>query len=170
MADDLQTAKPAPPQLPDIIQRYLNGESIQELAKDSRTHTRTLYRWMLTDCGPQYDSIITECLTNRIADADELLDSATDSCQIARAREIAKFARMDFERRRPKLYGPKQEIQQDSKITVIVQRQFEPEQPLQVVGQGSGDSADYDGDHVSEAEVSGNANESSGSDNNGQLT
>lgn len=127
MADDLPTVSPPP--LPDIIQRYLNGESIQELAQGNRIHTRTLYRWMLTDAGPEYDSIITNCLTNRIADADELLDSATDSCQIARAREIAKFARMDFERRRPKLYGPKQEINTDNKITVIVQRQT----PQQVV-------------------------------------
>lgn len=158
------------PDLPDIIQRYLNGESIQELATYSRTHTRTLYRWMLTNCGAQYDSIITECLTNRIADADDLLANATDSCQIARAREIARFARMDFERRRPKLYGPKQEIATDNTITVIVQRQFEPEQPLQVVGHGSGDSADYDGHHVLEAKQSGKANESSSSHKDGQLT
>lgn len=129
MADDLPTVSPLP--LPDIIQRYLNGESMQEIAKDSRTASRTLYRWMLTDAGPEYDNIITHCLTNRIADADELLDTAQDSCQVARAREIAKFARMDFERRRPKLYGPKQEINTDSKITVIVQRQT----PQQVVGQ-----------------------------------
>lgn len=131
MPDELPVKTPPP--LPDIIQRYLNGESIQELAQGNRIHTRTLYRWMLTDAGPEYDTIITNCLTNRIADADELLDNAQDSCQIARAREIAKFARMDFERRRPKLYGPKQEIQQDSKITVIVQRQVE-KTPLQVVG------------------------------------
>ena|SRR3990167_4448981 len=142
MADALPPS--SPPALPDIIARYLDGESMQDLAKDSRTHARTLYRWMLTDCGPEYDSIITNCLTNRIADADELLNSAQDSCQVARAREIAKFARMDFERRRPKLYGPKQEIQTDSKITVIVQRQT----PLQVVGPGEdvidGQCADVD--------------------------
>jgi transposase-like protein len=164
MADDLPTA--TPPTLPDIIQRYLNGESMQEIAKESRTASRTLYRWMLTDAGPEYDNIITNCLTNRIADADELLDSAQDSCQVARAREIAKFARMDFERRRPKLYGPKQEIQTDSKITVIVQRQT----PLQVVGSTVETVRQYDGDHVSEAEVIGNANEMPSSDNNGQLT
>ena len=131
MADANHLDTTTPPPLPDIIQRYLNGESMQDIAKDSRTHARTLYRWMLTDAGPEYDTLITNCLTNRIADADELLLSAEDSCQIARAREIAKFARMDFERRRPKLYGPKQEIQTDSKITVIVQRQT----PLQVVGE-----------------------------------
>jgi hypothetical protein len=63
---------------------------------------------------------------------------------------------MDFERRRPKLYGPKQEIQTDSKITVIVQRQT----PLQVVESTAETVRQYDGDHVSEAEVIGNANES----------
>lgn len=147
MADELPQVSPPP--LPDIIQRYLNGESIQELAKGNRTHTRTLYRWMLTECGPEYEQVITHCLTNRIADADELLDTAEDSCQIARAREIAKFARMDFERRRPKLYGPKQEINTDNRITVVVQRQTE-KTPPQVVGQGNnvinGQCAEVDSD------------------------
>ena len=86
---------------------------------------------MLSYTGTEYDSIITDALITRVADADESMDMAEDSCSIARARERMKYSRMDLERRRPKLYGPKQEIQTDSKITVIVQRQT----PLQVVGE-----------------------------------
>ena len=108
--------------LPSLIQRYLNGESMLQLSKETGTASRTLYRWMLSESGPEYDSIITECLINRIADADDELGQAQDNCQVARAREIAKFARMDFERRRPKLYGPKQELEIDNKVTVVINR------------------------------------------------
>lgn len=137
MADHATSVPAQTPALPDIIQRYLNGESMVDLAKDSAVHPRTLYRWMLTECGPAYDQIITECLSNRIADADVLLMESTDSCQVARARELAKFARMDFERRRPKLYGPKQEIEVDNKISVTIQR-YTP-QPV-VVESGSAEA------------------------------
>ncbi len=129
-----------PPSIPVIIQRYLNGESLHALARESQVHARTLYRWILAETGPEYDHIITECLTNRIADADLNLETAADTCQVARAREQARFARMDYERRRPKLYGPKQELEVDNKLTIIVQRQSrQPDsQPVQVIGQGAG--------------------------------
>jgi hypothetical protein len=74
---------------------------------------------------------MTDALITRVAEADSQLDEAVDTCGIARAREHMKYSRMDLERRRPKLYGPKQEIQTDSKITVVVQRQT----PQPVVGE-----------------------------------
>lgn len=121
MADDLPSV--SPPTLPDIIHRYLNGESMQVLAKESKVHRMTLYRWMLSYTGTEYDQLMTDAMVTRIADADQQLDDAQSLCDIARAREHMKYSRMDFERRRPKLYGPKQEINTDSRITVIVQRQ-----------------------------------------------
>lgn len=137
------------PALPDIIQRYLNGESLQDLAREHHKHPRTLYRWMLTECGPEYEAIVTECLSNRIADADVMLMEGEDSCQIARARELAKFARMDFERRRPKLYGPKQEIEVDNKISVTIQR-FTP--PPVVVESGSAEALSGEVKQINELE------------------
>lgn len=108
--------------LPDIIQRYLAGESLQAIAKDSAVHVRTLYRWMLSGCGDdQYQQLVTNCLVNRVADADEALATGEDACQIARAREQARFARMDLERRRPHLYGPKTEVKQDHKISITIE-------------------------------------------------
>lgn len=121
MAEMLPVPTETNPNIPDIVQRYLNGESMLDIAKDSPAHPRTLYRWMLAECGEQYDEIVTTALTNRIADADVSLLTSVDSCQVARAREIAKFARMDLERRRPKLYGPKQEITHQG-VTVVVNR------------------------------------------------
>ena len=68
-------------------------------------------------------------------DADMDLEDAQDMLAYNKAHARAKLRRMDFERRCPKLYGPKQEIQQDSRVTVIVQRQMAPQTPLQVVGE-----------------------------------
>ncbi len=93
--------------LPEYVQRYLNGESVQDIAKDHRVAARTIYRWMMSELGDGYQDAVTDILVGRIADADAELDRASDQCQIARAREQARFARMDFERRRPNLYGQK---------------------------------------------------------------
>ena len=98
-------------ELPDFVQRYLNGESIQDIAKDHQVAARTIYRWMMSELGDNYQQAVTNVLVDRIAEADQMLMTAPDACQIARAREIARFARMDFERRRPHLYGQqKQQI------------------------------------------------------------
>ncbi len=107
--------------LPEIIKRYRAGESMLNIAKDSTVKARQLYNWLLDELGPDYEKIQTECLINRIADADQRLEESSDALQVSRAREIARYARMDFERRRPHLYGPKQEIKQDTSVTVIVQ-------------------------------------------------
>lgn len=94
-----------------LISRYLSGESVQTLAAEAGKHRATIYRWMLAGLGDKdYHDVVTECLVTRIADADQRLETAADGCDIARAREMARFARMDFERRRPALYGQKQEI------------------------------------------------------------
>ena len=123
-----QTSSSLPaPVIPDLVQRYLNGESIQSLADDSQHCFRTIYRWLLKEAGPEYDAIQTDALISRIADADYELQNARDKVSVARAREQGRFARMDFERRRPKLYGPKQEIAMEERITVIVQRHATPQ-------------------------------------------
>lgn len=112
----------SPPVIPEIIQRYLAGASVQDLARENSVCPRTIYNWMLREKGDEYDSMITEMLINRIADADVRLELADDAVQIARAREAARYARMDFERRRPLLYGPKQQIQQDTSISITIQQ------------------------------------------------
>ena len=115
-------ASPAVPDLPEIISRYLSGVSLQVLAKECAVHRSTLYRWMLTALGDaQYEELVTQCLVNRIAEADGELDEALTRDDIARAREKARFSRMDFERRRPHLYGVKQEVS-SKHLVVIVNR------------------------------------------------
>lgn len=120
MADALPAPLPDP-NVPELIQRYLNGESIRDLTKEYKRSYQILYNWMLTETGSDYEHLISRALTNRIAEADQALDEAIAPIDIARARERARFSRMDFERRRPKLYGPKQEVVSDNTIRVIIQ-------------------------------------------------
>lgn len=124
------------PELPQLIQRYANGESVQELAQEINVHRATLYRWMLAGSGDaQYEQLVTHCLTRRVADADAQLETAQEACDIARAREIAKFARMDLERRRPHLYGQKQQVTIDQRVTVDVAMSDELASALQEIKQ-----------------------------------
>jgi len=110
------------------IQRYLNGESMQVLAKQAGITPQGLYkrfkRFMLSYEGSEdaYVRLITQALVDRVADSDARLENAKNVVAIARAREQARFARMDLERRRPKLYGQKQQVDVDNRITVTVNK------------------------------------------------
>jgi hypothetical protein len=101
-----------PPEMEEIVRRWLEGESQQVLAAECGVNRkliqRRIKRWVLTGSGDKgYVELVTEALVNRIADADEKLEAATDPVQVAKWRDVARFARMDFERRRPALYGSK---------------------------------------------------------------
>lgn len=119
--------------IPEIIYRYVQGESMQTLARECRVHRGTIYNWIFSGVADQqHEQLVTQAMINRIADADQEMDDSADALSITRAREHMRFTRMDFERRRPKLYGPKQELGIDNRITVIVQR--ERPQPVVVGG------------------------------------
>lgn len=97
--------------VPEIVERYLSGEPVPSLAAECGVDRRKLYDWMFTELGGEkYQELVTRCLVARIADADTRLERSTDLLEFQKARESAKFYRMDFERRRPALYGVKQEV------------------------------------------------------------
>jgi hypothetical protein len=60
--------------------------------------------------GSDHTLLVTQSLTSRIANADDRLETADNALDLARAREMARNARLDLERRRSSLYGQKQEI------------------------------------------------------------
>ena len=93
----------------ELAARYAAGESMQTLAAEHSVHRSTLYRWLLAGQGDdKYHELVTHCLVQRVAEADAML--LDESCDIARAREVARYSRMDLERRRPALYGAKPEL------------------------------------------------------------
>ncbi len=114
----------APPDIPKMIERYLDGESTLVLGKECGVSKRTIYRWLLSGIGDErYGDLVTAALVARIADADEKLEAAKDKVEVAKCREMARFARMDLERRRPSLYGQKQEVKhtgQAPSFTVVL--------------------------------------------------
>jgi len=88
------------------IQAYVAGQSVQDIAARYGVDRGIVYDWMLAELGPeQYRDLITRALVARVRRADEALEAAEEPHHIARARELARFARMDLERRRPALYG-----------------------------------------------------------------
>ena len=88
-----------------ILQRLYNGESLRQIATDLGVSNVGLRAWLLREDRETYHEVITAALATRVAEADENLETAADALSIARAREMARFARMDLERRRPALYG-----------------------------------------------------------------
>lgn len=110
--------------LPELVSRYLAGETMRELALDCRVARRTMYRWFLGGLGDEkYHEVVTQCLVNRIADADEELEDARlsrDPVRVTVARESCRFYRTDLERRRPALYGQKQEVSHTVSPTINI--------------------------------------------------
>jgi hypothetical protein len=93
-----------------ILDQLLNGSSLRQIAADIGVSNVGLRAWLLREDREQYHEAITAALAQRVAESDVALDAADDAISIARARETARFARMDFERRRPTLYGQRQQI------------------------------------------------------------
>ena len=91
------------------IEQHADGLSLRQIAAKIGITHGGLRKWLLT-APDQYRAAAISGLTQRIIEADDMLDSAADPVSIARAREIAKFARWDAERRLPHLFGAKQEI------------------------------------------------------------
>ena len=123
---------PAKANLPAIIAEYASGaKTLKQLAEKNGIARITLYQWMLSDLGKgQYDDLITQALIARISEADAELEGAADSLALARARELMRFTRMDFERRRPHLYGQKQELSVQVAPILHISVVSEPQMPV----------------------------------------
>lgn len=108
MTGKLSTLDPQP-----LIARLMAGDSLRQIAADLSVSNVSLRAWLLREDRDAYHEAITAALTLRVAEADEKLDEAADQTSIARAREQARFARMDLERRRPSLYGQRTQMTVD---------------------------------------------------------
>ena len=97
------------------IERYLCGESLRVLAREiGISHEqvrRRMIKWSLTGkADKSYAELVTEMLVDRIAEADLQLEKALSMSDITRADKRCRYSRMDYERRRPHLYGQRAEI------------------------------------------------------------
>lgn len=92
------------------IKDHADGKSLREIAADIGCSYEGLRIWMLKEQPEQYKRAQELGLIARIVYEDRELDQAVTPLDIARARESARFARWDAERRLPHLFGQKQEI------------------------------------------------------------
>lgn len=89
-----------------IAARYIAGDSMEDICRETGATRAVIYHAVFGGADDLlHREAITQVLIARVARADELLEEATEPAQISRAREMARFARMDLERRRPALYG-----------------------------------------------------------------
>lgn len=142
--------------LPAIAARYRAGESLKRIGQsynvtDEAVRQR-LERWALAGHGDtSFSQMVTEYLVENAIQAKDRMVAATDVLGLARGREEVRYWLWMLERRRPKLYGPKQEIQEDRNLTITIQ-QLTPVQiagtptvvssPLTLAGAGMTDSHD----------------------------
>ena len=116
----------------NAIADYANGATLQQIANKYGVSKEAIYGWLLGDLGgAEHAMLVTQALTARIADADQMLDSSDTPLNLARAREQARFRRMDLERRRPALYGQKVEVNQQ--VAPILNIQIISASPVTVV-------------------------------------
>ena len=101
------------------IEQHADGLSLRQIAAKIGITHGGLRKWLLT-APDQYRAAAISGLTQRIIEADDMLDSAADPVSIARAREIAKFARWDAERRLPHMFGQKVEQLGGVSIKVVI--------------------------------------------------
>ena len=103
------------------LKAYAEGYTLQEIAEQYKVSKVALRAWLLDEVPEQYHKTQTAGLLQRIAEADDSIEEAKETRDLvilACAREQSKFARMDLERRRPHLYGIRQEITVDHRVTV----------------------------------------------------
>ena len=113
---------------------YSQGYTLTEIAEQYKVTERAIRAWLLNEVPDQYRNAQTLGLLQHIADADAGIAEAKelrDVVLLACAREQARFARMDLERRRPHLYGPKQEITHNVQPVFVINAALP--QDLQVI-------------------------------------
>lgn len=103
-------------------QRIANGERLEDIANDLGVTKQAVSLWLLNEVPEQYKHAQRIGLIRKIVDADERLESANDPLDLARAREAARFARWDAERRLPSLFAQRQMI--DVKVEVSVEQRL----------------------------------------------
>lgn len=123
---------PATPPIPNLVHRYLNGESIQSLARQHNVCRQSIYNWLHSEVSDQhYPDLVRQGLIAHLAHAESLLMEARTSVDVARAREVLNLSKWQLERR-VKMFSPKQESVVDSSLTIIVQRRGETPRDIPV--------------------------------------
>ena len=114
-----ETLSNDPEMIRQAMVEYSRGATLESLAEKHHVSRQAIYSWLLGGLADdQHNGLVTQALTARIAKADEVLETSALPVDVMRGERMGRFARMDYERRRPHLYGQKQFIDQTVTVTV----------------------------------------------------
>lgn len=101
----------------DAVVSILDGQTMADIAARHNVGRSTLALWLANMDG--YEQLRQVWCDAQLADAQQMLMDAPDQLELARARELLRSAQWIAERRDAR-YRPKQEVQQDTTITVVL--------------------------------------------------
>jgi hypothetical protein len=89
----------------DVLQRYLAEESGAQIAKSLGVTRAALSYFMLKHAEAEWKDAQVVKAMKRKEDAEDLLESASNPLDLARARELLRAAQWDLERVCRRIYG-----------------------------------------------------------------
>ena len=89
----------------DVLDRYLAGETSPEIAKSLGVTKQALSHWLCNEAEADWKSAQFVKAFTLKEEADELVKSATNPLDLARAREMLRSAQWDLERVCRRIYG-----------------------------------------------------------------
>jgi hypothetical protein len=115
----------------DILERYLGEETSTQIAATYGVTRAALSYFMLKHAEEQWkDAQVTKAM-QRKENAEDLLESASNPLDLARARELLRAAQWDLERVCRRIYGQDQQVASGAAVNIQINLRREP---LDVVG------------------------------------
>lgn len=97
--------------LAKVLERYLQGETLQKIAASLGVHSNTLnYHLLKANIREQWKEAQVAVSLSEYQDAKAQVKGAETALGLARAREMARFTQWDLERLEQRLFGQKQEL------------------------------------------------------------
>lgn len=126
-----------------VLERYLGGETSPQIAESLGVTKQALSHWLISKAEDQWRSAQLVKALTRKDEADELIDTATNALDLARAREKLRSAQWDLERVCRRIYG------QDAPATTTHPMQIN----INIRGESATNAVQHDGEQAIEAEV-----------------
>ena len=95
----------------DILDRYAQGETSDQISAAYQVNRRTMLGWLLAKSEGDWQQLQIVRAVDEYEQAKAALDSAPHALALARARERVRAAQWELERLWPKLYGQRQQIE-----------------------------------------------------------
>lgn len=93
-----------------VLERYMHGAQIAEIAKEYQTSDVTIYALLLREHEQDWADVQRARALARLESGMKSLEDAPDALSLGRARELVKSAQWELERLLDRLYGQKSHV------------------------------------------------------------